>query len=72
MDLSPEESEKFWPVYNQMESERATLNAEKKTDFDSDVSEKDAQLFVNRHFDIREKEIQLERKYVEKFKTFCR
>ena len=69
LGLSPEESEKFWPIYNQMEAERATLMAEKKSDFDDYDSDKEAQAYIARHFEIREKEIQLERKYVEKFKA---
>lgn len=68
--LTPDESEKFWPVYNQMEAERATLMAEKKSDFGEDISDKEAQGYITRHFDIREKELLLERRYVDKFKTF--
>ncbi|HRG20964.1 MAG TPA: hypothetical protein PLQ57_08025 [Saprospiraceae bacterium] len=67
--LTPDESEKFWPVYNQMEAERASLMAEKKSDFGDDITDKEAQLYITRHFDIREKEIQLERRYIDKFKT---
>ncbi|MBK8701562.1 MAG: hypothetical protein IPN29_19245 [Saprospiraceae bacterium] len=68
--LTPDESEKFWPVYNQMEGERAALYAEKKSEIDEDISEKDAQAYINRHFEVRDKELLLERKYVDKFKTF--
>lgn len=67
--LTPDESEKFWPVYNQMEAERASLMAEKKSDFGDDITDKEALLYITRHFDIREKEIQLERRYIDKFKT---
>lgn len=67
--LTPDESEKFWPVYNQMEAERASLMAEKKSDFGDDITDKEAQLYITKHFDIREKEIQLERRYIDKFKT---
>ena len=67
--LTPDESEKFWPVYNQMEAERASLMAEKKSDFGDDITDKEAQLYITRHFDIREKEIQLERRYIDKLKT---
>lgn len=67
--LTPDESEKFWPVYNQMEAERANLMAEKKSDFGDDITDKEAQLYITRHFDIREKEILLERRYIDKFKT---
>lgn len=67
--LTPEESEKFWPVYNQMEAERSALMAEKKSEFSDDMSDKDAQAYMTRHFDLREKELAMERKYVDKFKT---
>jgi len=29
LDLSPEEAQKFWPVYNQMDKERAKINSER-------------------------------------------
>ncbi len=68
LNLSPEESEKFWPLYNQMETERTAIFDEKKADFSSDVSDKDAQAYINRHFELKEKEVMLERKYIEKLK----
>ena len=67
--ITHDESEKFWPVYNQMEAERASLMAEKKSDFGDDITDKEAQLYITRHFEIREKEILLERRYIDKFKT---
>lgn len=69
LNLTPEESEKFWPLYNQMDTERAAIYDEKKSDFSSDVSDKDAQAYINKHFELKEKEVMLEKKYVEKFKA---
>ncbi len=69
LNLTPEESQKFWPIYNQLDAERADIVAEKKADFSKDATEKEAQTFLTRHFELQEKEIQLEKKYVEKLKT---
>jgi hypothetical protein len=72
LSLTPEESEKFWPVYNQLEAEKKALNTEKKMDKNVDLetmNDKDAQSYINRHFELKEKETLLEKKNVEKLKT---
>jgi hypothetical protein len=69
LNLTPEESEKFWPLYNQMDAERIAVFDEKKSDFSSEVNDKDAQAFINKHFELKEKEMLIEKKYVEKLKA---
>jgi hypothetical protein len=69
LSLTPTESEKFWPIFNQMEAEKTALLNEKNNDASENVSEKDAQLVINKHFEIKEKEIAIEKKYVEKLKA---
>jgi hypothetical protein len=65
LNLTPTESEKFWPIFNQMEAEKSTLSSEKNNEID----DKESQLIINRHFEMKEKEIAIEKKYVEKLKT---
>lgn len=69
LSLTPTESEKFWPIFNQMEAEKTTLLNEKNSDASDNVSDKDAQLVINKHFEIKEKEMAIDKKYVEKLKT---
>lgn len=69
LNLTPSESEKFWPIFNQMEAEKNALQSEKNSDSNDNVSDKDAQLVINRHFENKEKEIAIEKKYVEKLKA---
>jgi hypothetical protein len=69
INLTPQESEKFWPIYNQMEEERQALLSDKRSDFSKQDEEKDPQSYITRHFEFKEKEIALEKKYVEKFKA---
>lgn len=69
LSLTPTESEKFWPIFNQMEAEKTALLNEKNSDASDNVSDKDAQLVINKHFEIKEKEMAIDKKYVEKFKT---
>lgn len=67
--LTPAESEKFWPIFNQMEAEKSALNSEKSADQVEVPSERDAQLIINRHFENKEKEMAIEKKYIERLKT---
>lgn len=69
INLTPEESEKFWPIYNQMEDERQSILTDKRAEFNKQDEDKDPQAYINRHFELKEKEIALEKKYVEKFKS---
>jgi hypothetical protein len=69
LDLTPDESQKFWPVFNQLESERVALLTEKRADGNDFNNDKEAAAYISKHFEIREKELALEKKYIEKFKS---
>ena len=69
LNLTPSESEKFWPIFNQMEAEKAALLSEKNSDASEGITDKDAQSVINKHFENKEKEIAIEKKYVEKLKA---
>jgi hypothetical protein len=69
LELTSEESQKFWPIYNQMETERESLLQDKKNGLDKLLLDKDAQTYITRHFEIKEKELVLEKKYSDKLKS---
>jgi hypothetical protein len=69
LDLTPEESQKFWPIYNQYESEKANLMKESIQTKDAVNSDAEGSAFLTKYFEWKEKELALEKKYAEKFKT---
>jgi hypothetical protein len=68
LELTPEESQKFWPIYNQYETEKLALLKDRPTDNKVDT-DAEGTAFINRYFDLKEKEISIEKKYIDKFKT---
>ena len=69
LDLTPEESQVFWPVYNQMQDERQTLERQFDADGFPDQFESDeaARQFVDRYFAYETAMLDLRRRYFEKF-----
>lgn len=72
LDLTPEEAEKFWPVYNQAEEEFQTLHKEhrqarpeKKI---SDMSDAEVEKLIDEGLEFQQKELNLRKKFHEKFK----
>ncbi|RMG77491.1 MAG: hypothetical protein D6714_19730 [Bacteroidetes bacterium] len=70
MQLTPEESDKFWPLYREMQKERTELRKAYKPDNRIELMS-DAELEQNleNRFLLEEKQVALQRKYFEKFKT---
>jgi hypothetical protein len=71
LSLTEEEAQRFWPVYNQYEKESFELYKSMrglKFKF-SEMSDSDADLYMKRHLEIKEKEFQLEKSYMPKFKN---
>lgn len=70
LQLTPEESKAFWPVFNQFENERDAL----KDKFDLDnqnlelMSDKDVEAAVTQHLDMEEQMVKLRRDYIRRFK----
>lgn len=72
LELSPEEAEKFWPVYNQMEDEMGSVHKErrghmKKMRAFADLSDDEAYEITERIFDLDAKENELRKEYLVKF-----
>lgn len=67
--LSPEESQQFWPLYNQYEEEERKL----RRDFRparpiANMSDQEAETFIMRNLEMEEKMISIKRDYYQKFK----
>jgi hypothetical protein len=72
LKLTPEEAQKFWPVYNQKEDESKELrkqmheiNKNKKWE---DMTDAEAENMLEQMLIIRQKELDLDKKYLQKFK----
>jgi len=70
LDLSPDEAQKFWPVYNQYEKEKMEIYdmfMERPKSY-NELSDADAEKYLDRLQSIKEKEFELEKKYIPRFK----
>jgi len=72
LDLSSDEAQKFWPVYNKMQDElKVILDKEKdlrngkKID---EMSDEELAKMINSHFDNEQKLLDIKKKYAEEFK----
>jgi hypothetical protein len=67
--LTPEESQNFWPVYNQYQDELKGLRGKlrpKKEVFE--MSDSEAENFIRDHLDMEQKELDLKRAYFERLR----
>lgn len=75
LDLTPEEAQQFWPVYNQysaklqeIRKKRKQENRDAKQNFD-DMSDKDVEQAVDNEIIYRQKELDIQKEYHAKFKS---
>ena len=75
LDLSPEEAQKFWPVYNEFQKKREELHKKHKEgiknakgNLDS-LSDKQIEAIVDDEIVFRQKNLDLEKEYHAKFKA---
>ncbi|HEY4798337.1 MAG TPA: Spy/CpxP family protein refolding chaperone, partial [Bacteroidia bacterium] len=75
LDLTPEEAQKFWPVYNEFHKKREELHKkhreeikDSKDNFDS-LSDKQIEAIVDNEMVFRQKNLDLEKEYHSKFKA---
>ncbi len=68
--LSPEESQQFWPLYNQYEAEERNLRMNYRPARPvANMSDKEAEAFIMKNLEMEEKLIAIKRDYYQKFKT---
>jgi hypothetical protein len=71
LKLSPEESEKFWPVYNQYEAEHKRIRQKYRSEQDlNTLSDQEVERAVLDRFDMEEELIKLKRDYFQRMKGF--
>lgn len=75
LDLTPDEAQKFWPVYNEFQKKREELHKKRKEDFKSaktnidSLSDKQVESIVDGEMAFRQKNVDLEKEYHSKFKS---
>jgi len=70
VNLTPEQSQRFWPLYNQLETERNSLRERSKAlRFENIESMSDAEIrtALNNRVNWRQDELDLDKLYMEKF-----
>ena len=72
INLTPEEAQQFWPVYNEYENKRSTLLKEKRIEKKNskgnpELSNEEIKKHIDNHFVIRQKELDLDKEYHTKF-----
>ncbi|HSH65868.1 MAG TPA: hypothetical protein VLB84_08740 [Bacteroidia bacterium] len=75
LDLTPQEAQQFWPVYNEysdktkeLRKKRRQDNREARSNFD-ELSDKEIEQVVNNDLAYRQKELDIQKEYNEKFKA---
>lgn len=75
LDLTPQEAQQFWPVYNQyndkakeLRKKRRQDNREARLNFD-ELTDKEVEQVINNDMACRQKELDLQKEYHEKFKA---
>lgn len=70
MGLTAEQSQKFWPLYNEYETKRRDLVRSYRSGYREDVdqlSEQEAKNRLDGMFSTRERELELEKEYVARY-----
>lgn len=70
LGLSPEQAEKFWPVYNEYTQKRRALSKDLQQARNqvniNQMTEEQSQNLMNMSLDIKERQIQLEKQYAQR------
>ncbi len=75
LDLTPEEAQKFWPVYNQYSDEMEKLRKSRRLNLMEarqnmdEMSDSEAEKFVDSELKFRQDELDIMKKYHPRFKT---
>ena len=73
LKLTPEESQKFWPVFNQYEAEKkqirqSTIGAVKELKEDGDFTNAEAEQAIAKYVEFKARDLDLIKKYVSEFR----
>ncbi|MBL4625634.1 MAG: hypothetical protein JKY42_10920, partial [Flavobacteriales bacterium] len=70
LNLTPDEAQVFWPVYNELETKLHDLRGANRPDRKKDpesMTDTEVEKMINKRFEFRQKELDLEKQYHEKF-----
>jgi len=73
LELTPEEAQQFWPIYNEFDDKQDVIRKEMRELFrgpeeDAKLNDTEAAQVLEKGLQLRQREIDLERSYLEKFK----
>lgn len=69
LNLTSEEAEKFWPIFNEYTTNRENLQKQLKSEADLDgMTDEEVEEYVKKYFEIRQKEFDLEKELVQKLR----
>lgn len=69
LNLSPDEAEKFWPLYNEYQARRDEIDLRNHEADIATMSDSDVEAHVRAQFDKHEALVDLSRTYLDRFKT---
>ncbi|RMG77793.1 MAG: hypothetical protein D6707_10740 [Bacteroidetes bacterium] len=73
LQLTPEEAQRFWPVYNEYEAKQEAIHQEhrqlmKQKRENQEPTDKEAEEMLNKYLSLKQQELDIEKEYIEKFK----
>ncbi len=70
LELTPEESQKFWPIYNSYSDKMKAMKESARPKFEraEDLSDKEAQAMIYQQLDLEQARVDLRRSMVQDFK----
>ena len=68
LELTPEEAQKFWPLYNEYSEKERALRPDFKKRRPKNMTEEEANELIDSFFDNEQKRLNLTKNYYEKFK----
>lgn len=70
LELTPEESQAFWPLYNERQTKMKTLRPERARKHEvKNMTDAEAEAFMLKNFEMEEQRIALKREYFQKMKS---
>ncbi|MFZ5551535.1 MAG: Spy/CpxP family protein refolding chaperone [Bacteroidota bacterium] len=72
LNLTPEEAEKFWPLYNQREAEQEAVRKELRDQVKGknidEMTDAEVEKLIEKQLELRQKELDIDKKYAAKLK----
>jgi hypothetical protein len=70
LQLTPDESAKFWPLYNEFRDKQQQLRRSARPENGlADITDAEASRVIEQHFEMEESQLRLKREYYDKLKT---